>query len=254
MVDSPSITYDPALPANTWQFRRMQQTTIVCHTIGGYFNELGNWFRDPRAVASTNFGVAQDGRISCFVDPFGPHSPYANGTVILPDAEFLRVSERNGDQNPNYWTVSIEHEDKIVPYTQITAFPAMFESSTLLSAWLCAKLNIDPKADGSFLGHYQIDGQDRRACPGWYVGTWDAYIQEVTNKMAGISVERFESLEQKVKRLEKLLAGNGIYINTAPAGQKAVMKWLFDEEALSFLARDGASAYQGLFELAGRVK
>lgn len=237
MLDRPNIKDEsPIYHGNRWVNQTMKpKTTIVCHTIGGFYDSLGHWFNNPSAVASTNFGIAEDGRASMYVDDSGPDSPYANGGIVSPDAEFLRVYARNGNRNPNFWTVSIEHEDKLVPYHQITDYPSQFEASTLISAWLCQKWGIDPLADGAFLGHYQIDGVNRRACPGWYAETWETYINEVKGLM---------TLDERLVRVEKLLASNGIKIN----GQ-----WLFNEAALQYLANDGASAYQGLFEVANRV-
>lgn len=237
MLEKPIITdSSPIYAGNRWVNQTMKpKTTIVCHTIGGYYNSLESWFNNPAAQASTNFASSEDGRLQMFVNDSGPDSPYANGGIASPDDEFTRAYNRNGRRNPNFWTISIEHEDKLIPYHQITDYPSQFEASTLLSAWLCQKWAIDPLADGSFLGHYQIDGVNRRACPGWYSETWDTYITEV---------KRLMTLDERLTRVEKLLAANGIKIN----GQ-----WLFDEAALQFLAADGASAYQAIFELTNEV-
>ena len=44
--------------------------------------------------------------------------------------------------------------------------------SWYVAAWICEKNQIDPKAYGSILGHYQINGETRRGCPGWNAIVW----------------------------------------------------------------------------------
>lgn len=235
-LSKPSYAFHPANPANTWQNRSMKKQAIVCHTIWGYFASLKDWFRNPDAVASTNFGIGQNGLIHCYVDPFGPHSPFANGLVRGQDAEVQHLLNRNGGINPNYYTISIEHEDKRLPLQQIVDFPKMFESSTYLSAWLCQEFKLDPEAYGTILGHYQFDSVNKPNCPGWNSRTWDAYITEVSRILKGghleePDMEKLNELERRVKVLETLLVKRVEALEEGPVQDerlREVLKWRFD--------------------------
>lgn len=253
MVSAPNITFTGANPANYWPAGfKMRPTTIVCHTMSGTYEGTGGWFRLPEAQASTNYGVAEDGRAACYVDPFGAFSPYANGAITNPDQEFTDVYNRNGRRNPNYWTISIEHEDKLVPNHQITNYPSQFEASTLISAWLCEQFGLDPLAPGTFLGHYQIDFVNRSGCPGWTAATWNSYVNEVSRKLrGGVIAPTPLTLEQEVARLKGLIAGNGwssTFTQNADGSLTATGLHV-GEEALKLLADGGNSAYMAIFQM-----
>lgn len=244
MVSKPNIDYSrPASLSNVWQYKTVKRkTAIVCHTMGGTYEGTLGWFQNPNSQASTNFCVAQDGRIACTVDPWGPHSPYANGYIDRPDQEFLTAYRLNGSVNPNYWTISIEHED-FRRRTQITAVPRMFEASTHLSAWLCQEFQLDPHAYGVFLGHYQIDGVNRSYCPGWYAETWDAYIGEVNRKLNGHVEAPDMQMEERMARLERVVAAriNGQFDEN---GNPKAEGWIEGGGALDFLAKgDGITQF-----------
>lgn len=252
MVQTPNITFLGCNPANIWPGKRGKITSLVMHTMSGSYEGTADWFRHPEAQASSNYGVAEDGRAACFVDPFGADAPFANGAVVNPDAEFTNWWNANGRVNPNYITCSIEHEDKLVPNHQITSSPSQFEGSTLISAWVCSRLGIDPNAPGSFLGHYQIDSVNRAACPGWTSATWDSYILEVTHKMTGQSPIQpvILTAQQRIDRLDALVAGNGWSpdFTKDSAGQLHPVGLRTGEAAIAELAASGSSVFQGLME------
>lgn len=258
MVASPNIKLDPASTSNVWTTGKMPPTTIVCHTMSGFYEGTSSWFKNPAAVASSNYGIAEDGRAACYVDPFGPLSPFANGAIANPDAEFLSVYARNGNRNPNFWTISIEHEDKRVPNHQITNYPSQFEASTLVSAWLCQSFKLDPSAPGTFLGHYQIDGVNRASCPGWSASTWTSYVGEVEHLLgapgavpAPLPVSL--SMEERMHRIEMLIAANGIAFDfdELPNGALVPKGTLVGEAALQYLndPQRQSSAFMAIFEI-----
>jgi hypothetical protein len=253
-MDKPPITFLGASPANVWTTGKMKPTSIVIHTMSGSYEGTASWFRQAVAEASSNYGIAEDGRAACYVDPMGSLSPYANGGIFSPDQEFLDAYARNGNRNPNLWTISIEHEDKLVPQHQITNYPSQFEGSTLVSAWLCGYFGIDPQAPGSFLGHYQIDGVNRRSCPGWSAATWDAYIAEVTRKCSAGAViaPPVLSLQQEVDRLKRLVAGNG-WTTDFSGPNDAPLNFHVGDEALKTLDDGGSSAFAAIFEIAHKL-
>lgn len=254
-IPTPAFDRIPANSANTWIGRGLKKTAIVNHTQGGFYAGTISWFQDPAAQASANYVFAMDGRVTQMVDPFGVNAPFANGGILNPDAEFLAWYATNGRQNPNFTTISFEHED-MRHTVQITDYPSMFEASTLMAAWLCQEFGIDPNAPGSFMGHYQIDSVNRPYCPGWTAATWDAYITEVNRKLTGPSVAPppVITMEQKVEMLWGLLGANGWNVTRNPGGSLVPEGWKFGDEAVLPFHENKASFAQAIFDLQYRTR
>lgn len=77
---------------------------IVLHLMDGTLKGTDSWFRNPKAVASTHYGVGVRGDVYQWVDE--SNTAWGNGRVYKPT---WRLIEKAGI-NPNLYTISIEHE------------------------------------------------------------------------------------------------------------------------------------------------
>ncbi len=171
---APTWTVRPT--PNVFTSGKRTPVAIVCHIEAGSDIATQAWFANPAAQASANFSISKAGAVSCYVDPRGGYSPWANGILDGQDAVVNTLLGAEGGANPNLWTVSIEHEGS--PPDQIVNYPAQFAASTQLTAWLCEQFRI-PADRSHILGHYEFDSVNRPECPGWTEATWEAYMGEV---------------------------------------------------------------------------
>lgn len=79
-------------------------TAIVLHLMDGTLTGTDAWFRNPKAVASTHYGVGNKGEIYQWVED--ENMAWGNGRVFNPSWKGIRK------ENPNLYTISIEHEGK----------------------------------------------------------------------------------------------------------------------------------------------
>ena len=146
----------------------------VMHVVeGSYQSCIGTFVNERRA--SANFCVAKDGRIAQFVSilkgAWGNGISYVGGGLWLNPYGHRFVPPWSGHglsvpQNPNFYTVSVEHEGFTgEPWTQ-----AMFDSTVKILQWLTKMTGLtwrpmpDPRA--SLIGHCHIDPIDKGRCPG----------------------------------------------------------------------------------------
>lgn len=165
---------------NMWQGRNGHSPKwIVLHgTAGGSSAQnVAAWFQNPQAQASTHYIVGQDGTIVSCVDE--DDTPWANGIVTAgADPWWLPLD------NPNYWTLSIEH---VKPSTDNSdeLTPAQQEASFALVERLCKRHSIPMRRadqDGGITGHYSVDPVNRSRCPGPYPwNTLFAFLTGPTN-------------------------------------------------------------------------
>ena len=153
---------------NYWQGRNGHlPVAIVNHCMGR--DKAGNlatiegtlsWFRNPVSGVSAHFGVARDGRVWQFVS-LGD-TAWANGIVELFDQNIKWLTEAiNQMVNPNYLTVSIEHEgDGILSMPDI-----QYQASLALHKFILAECVIVPDKF-HIIRHSQITGISRYNCPG----------------------------------------------------------------------------------------
>lgn len=80
-----------------------QPEAIVIHLMGGTLDGTDSWFRNPKAQASTHYGIGKGGRIYQWVEE--KNMAWGNGRVDKPTWSLLKPNA-----NPNLYTVSIEHE------------------------------------------------------------------------------------------------------------------------------------------------
>lgn len=169
-VSKPAITFIGTHGNNIWAGKGQKKLALVAHVAQGSMSGCDSWFSNPQAQASANYCVDVDGTIHCYVDPFGPDAPYANGLVQNPDSTVQALIQRAGGANLNWCTVSIEHAG--FSGTPLTA--AQLDASAHLAAWLCEQLGI-PADEEHLIGHYEIDSVSRAHCPGWDRAGWLAW-------------------------------------------------------------------------------
>lgn len=133
---------------------------IVNHIMQSSIESATGWFGNLKAEVSSHFGVARDGRIWQYVAL--ENAAWANGPVANPDTSLGWLHDAIlAKVNPNDLTVSIEHEG----YTGKPFTPEQYQATLWLHKYLIKKLGI--KIDREHLvGHYQIDGNSRKNCPG----------------------------------------------------------------------------------------
>lgn len=181
-VEPPFILQKPGHAANAFPTRAgYKPEALVLHTMAGTLAGCDAWFASPEARAGAHFGVGQDGTIHQYYPLTA--APYANGRVEQPVT--ARLVRENSGINPNYWTVSIEHEDGGEPGRALS--PAQFAASTHLAAWLWATCITPAGARGlpalpdrdHILSHSDISPTSRPRCNGWGEERMTAYITEV---------------------------------------------------------------------------
>jgi len=139
---------------------------IVNHIMSGTLTGTDSWFTNPASKVSSHFGVGKNGEIHQYVNLGNP--AWANGVVNNPNWPLLQ----NG-VNPNYYTVSIEHEGEsgdVMPEAQ-------YQATLALHRWLIVTLGI-PVTRDNIIGHYRIDSVNKSRCPGTGF-LWDRLFQDL---------------------------------------------------------------------------
>ncbi|HBV87213.1 MAG TPA: N-acetylmuramoyl-L-alanine amidase [Desulfosporosinus sp.] len=139
---------------------------IVDHIMDGTLPGTDSWFANPASKVSSHFGVGKNGAIHQYVKL--ENSAWANGSVNKPNWPLLISGV-----NPNYYTVSIEHEGKsgdVMPEVQ-------YQATLALHRWLIATLGI-PVTRDTIIGHNRIDSVNRSRCPGTGF-PWDRLFQDL---------------------------------------------------------------------------
>jgi hypothetical protein len=142
------------------QNRPWSVIAIVDHIMVGTQESTDGWFKNPKSQASSTYGVAKDGRIWQWVNVDDTH--WGNGILQQPDMSVGWIAEcANKTINPNYRTISIEHEG-----WPGDVFPeAQYQATLALHRWLLATFNI-PADRQHVNGHYQLMKIDKATCPG----------------------------------------------------------------------------------------
>ncbi|MDR3601589.1 MAG: N-acetylmuramoyl-L-alanine amidase [Desulfosporosinus sp.] len=139
---------------------------IVNHIMSGTLTGTDAWFAKPTSKVSSHFGVGKNGEIHQYVNLANP--AWANGVINKPNWALLQSGV-----NPNYYTVSIEHEGEsgdVMPEVQ-------YQSTLALHQWLIRTLNIPVTCD-NIIGHYRIDSVNKAKCPGTGF-PWDRLFQDL---------------------------------------------------------------------------
>lgn len=162
MGRDPQAIWKPS--PNRWDNREGHTPRwIILHGTAGTAAGAISWFENPASQVSAHYLVCQDGTIVQFVDENG--SAWANGAPEDGAASWWL----NG-VNPNYTTISIEHEKPDTSNaTPLTAIQQM--ASFQLVSRICQRWNIPARqadSNGGITGHYSIDPINRAHCPGTY--------------------------------------------------------------------------------------
>lgn len=145
---------------------------IVDHIMSGTLVGTDSWFLNSASQVSSHFGVGKNGEIHQYVDTDYP--AWANGSANNPDWNLLKSGV-----NPNYYTISIEHEGEsgdVMPEAQ-------YKSTLALHRWLIDELDI-PIDDDHIIGHYRIDSVNKSNCPGSGF-PWERLFKDLKNNSNG---------------------------------------------------------------------
>lgn len=139
---------------------------VVNHIMEGTLSGTDSWFSNPASQVSSHFGVGKNGEIHQYVDL--KNHAWANGVVNKPSWPLLISGV-----NPNYYTVSIEHEGKsgdVMPEAQ-------YQATLSLHRWLIETLDL-PVTKDNIIGHYRIDSVNKSRCPGTGF-PWDRLFKDL---------------------------------------------------------------------------
>ncbi len=187
MVTRPGIIWVGAHPANFERGRGdIKLEAVVWHVTEG--GMPGPWFNDPRARASTNFGVSKSGRIEAYVAL--ADTAFAHGSVEVAYEDARPLLRDNWGINPNLWAASIEFEgtrDEVLAGRVPT--PEQEAAAVRLTAWLFQDVLFRSGAGGvavdrqHILMHRDISPRSR-TCPVWSEAVHERMIGRVQALLA----------------------------------------------------------------------
>jgi len=132
---------------------------------------------NPKAAVSSNYVVAEDGKIYRLVPWWMNRRAWANGIVINPDPNIKWLDQVT---NPNLVTISIEHvASNYAMRHQGRLTDAAWRSSQDLVKQLLHDCNLVASGQ-TVIGHYQIDSVNKSFCPG--VINVPAYIEKLLGR------------------------------------------------------------------------
>ncbi len=143
---------------------------IVNHISEGSMSSMINWFTSPNNTGSSaHFGVSKKGEIYQFVKI--EDCAWANGlTSGIENATAELVRQKGKDINPNWYSVSIEHEG-VYKETKGALTPEQLEATKILHRYIIEYIKdkygyeIEPSRN-TIIGHFEIDKKQRANCPG----------------------------------------------------------------------------------------
>jgi hypothetical protein len=147
---------------------------IVLHGTAGPFKAS---LDELTKNVSANYLIDTDGTIYCLVNPYEGWRAWANGIWEAPDLSVAWLKsiwdmpgDDDGHQNPNRWTISIEHvalSPNMVAHNYASMPTVQREASQQLCAQLVRDFNLPRMVElWPMIGHYQIERYDRANCPG----------------------------------------------------------------------------------------
>ncbi len=173
---------------------------VVMHIADGNLGGVFPTFNNPTGESSAHFCVGKKGEIEQYVSI--TNSAWAvgirwengqwftgSGRVTHPTWPDLIVGV-----NPNYYTISVEHEGK--PDDVWT--DKMYQANTRLLTWIAQQTNSVYVPHHTLIGHNEIDSADRPNCPGPHVEyervAVDANSQLVDPQVATVALVAAQSL------------------------------------------------------------
>lgn len=195
---------------NFWQGRDGHKVVaIVDHIMQGTMDSTLSWFSNPKSAVSAHFGVAKDGRIWQFVEL--KNTAWANGIVQKPDLSIKWLAQVVTDfDNPNYFTVSIEHEG----YTAEPMPEAQYQATLELHRYLLQTFSIPADAQ-HIIRHSQIDSVNKPLCPGAFF-PMDRLLKELSMPSDKSFTDSVTNLTVKEPFASFYLANGGLPIFGRP--------------------------------------
>lgn len=138
---------------------------IVNHITGGTAGSAHNWFTSPNNDnSSAHFLVTKDGQIWQYVAI--ERMAWANGLTLeaIPKAAAAIVKEKN--VNPNYYTISIEHEGSDGNLTEAQLNASIWLHKAIREYVFKVYGYEIPFNRKHIIGHYEIDPVRKPKCPG----------------------------------------------------------------------------------------
>lgn len=130
---------------------------ITDHITAGLYPGTLTWMQNPKAYASANYLVTRAGEILQLVKD--EDTAWASGIVSFPNWPLYDGT------NPNYYTISIEHEGYKDKGGDGNLTEAQYQASLWLHKYLIEKHSL-PVNRNTIIGHYRIDSVNRPNCPG----------------------------------------------------------------------------------------
>ncbi|MBI5029829.1 MAG: N-acetylmuramoyl-L-alanine amidase [Chloroflexi bacterium] len=154
---------------------------VVLHIAAGNLPGVFPTFNDPTRGASAHFCIGKNGTIEQYVSV--NDTAFANGLRwdaqnqqwICPHNNIVQPSwqDLTPPDNPNWYTVSIEHEG--MPQDKWTS--DMYDANMRLQLWLSDQFQLTYVAHRTLVGHFEIDPVDKPSCPGPNV-EWDRIVAD----------------------------------------------------------------------------
>ncbi len=156
---------------------------VVLHIAQGNEDATIGWLTNPKSDASAHFLITKAGKVIQFVSindsSWGNGLVYQNGQWIIPGSNRVPAGATwTGlipDVNPNYYTLSIEHEGQ---YTEKWT-PAMYNANLQVLQWFHDQTGIIYRLHDTLLAHSELNSANRKNCPGPNV-EWERMIQDLT--------------------------------------------------------------------------
>lgn len=161
---------------------------IINHIQCGTEEGTDSWFKNPASQVSSTFSVSKEGEVHQYVQE--TDTAWANGRKSTPDQAWLANFP---NANPNYWTISIEHEG----YPNEPMPEAQVQATIALHKYLVKKWNI-PVDPIHITGHFRIDSVSRKDCPGPNF-PWDRLYSELKGEYSDMKVEDANKLIDLLK-------------------------------------------------------
>jgi len=179
----PFATKRPIVADNFQPGRSGKQVkAVVLHVAAGPLSAVFPTFNNPARGASAHFCIGKKGEIEQYVSV--NDTAFANGLRwdaaqqkwICPHNNVVNPSwqDLTPPDNPNLYTVSIEHEG--MPEEKWT--DAMYDANNRLLIWLAEQFNLTYVARRTLIGHHEIDPVDKPNCPGPNV-EWDRMVADL---------------------------------------------------------------------------
>jgi N-acetylmuramoyl-L-alanine amidase len=156
---------------------------VICnHISAGTIGSMTNWFKNPKAQASSHFGVGRDGTILQYVKL--ENGAWTQGILVENIFKATAQVVKDMKMNPNYYCVGIEHEGYVQGHLDEKGevvvenygldgvlTDAQFAATCWLHRYIMDYLNNAYGVNMSLseynvVGHYQIDPVRKPNCPG----------------------------------------------------------------------------------------